>query len=105
MPVLPPPRVKPLDLYRPRDPQASDLWRLVGEHFATFRQTLPKRLRVHTRFDRKLLVKLCTCVWTCIKAEVQRVLGRDDVVPCMIAAIQTHGEPPAEPESRADPPK
>jgi hypothetical protein len=54
--------------------------------------TLPKRLRPHTRFDRKLLVKLCTCAWTCLKAEVQRLLGRDDVVPGMIAAIQTHGE-------------
>ena len=53
--------------------------------------TLPKRLRPHTRFDRKLLGKLCTCVWTSIKAEVQRLLGRDDVVPGMIAAIQTHG--------------
>jgi len=38
-------------------------------------------LRVHTRFDRKLLGKLCTCAWSCIKAEVQRLLGRDDVVP------------------------
>jgi len=54
--------------------------------------TLPKRLRVHTRFDRKLLGKLCTCAWTCIKAEVQRLLGRDDVVPGMVAAIQTHGQ-------------
>jgi len=54
--------------------------------------TLPKRLRPHTRFDRKLLGKLCTCAWTCIKAEVQRLLGCDDVVPGMIAAIQTHGE-------------
>ena len=54
--------------------------------------TLPKRLRPHTRFDRKLLGKLSTCAWTSIKAEVQRLLGRDDVVPGMIAAIQTHGE-------------
>ena len=37
--------------------------------------TLPKRLRPHTRFDRKLLGKLCTCAWTCIKAEVQRLLS------------------------------
>ena len=54
--------------------------------------TLPKRLRLHTRFDRKLLGKLCWCAWTSIKAEVQRLLGRDDVVPGMIATIQTHGE-------------
>ncbi len=54
--------------------------------------TLPKRLRVHTRFDRKLLGKLSTCAWNCLKVEVQRLLGRRDVVPGMIAAIQTHGE-------------
>jgi len=170
----------PLPLYRPRDPQASDLWRLMDRHFETFQRvyderfqakygywrpiiersvtaflrcgdlhegfarvrcgdcghemfvafsckqrctcpschqkrtlltaihvaedvcaavphrqvvlTIPKRLRVHTRFDRKLLGKLCAAAWTCIQAEVRRQLGRDDVVPGMIAAIQTHGE-------------
>ena len=167
-------------LYRPRDPQASHLWRLLDEHFDSFQQvydeqyqakygfwrpiveqsvaaflkcgdlqegfarvrcsdckhemfvafsckqrctcpschqkrtlltavhvaeevcssvahrqvvlTIPKRLRVHTRFDRQLLGKLSSCAWTCLKAEAQRLLGREDVVPGMIAAIQTHGE-------------
>jgi ribosomal protein S27E len=171
---------QPLPLYRPRDPQASDLWRLIDQHFDFFRQvyderfqakygfwrpvvkrsvtaflkcgdleegfarvrcpdcrhemfvaysckqrctcpschqkrtlltalhvaqevcapvahrqvvlTIPKRLRVHARFDRKLLGKLAHCAWTCIQAEVRRLLGRDDVVPGMVAAIQTHGE-------------
>jgi hypothetical protein len=54
--------------------------------------TIPKRLRLHTRFDRKLLGKLCVCAWTCLQAEVRRLLGRDDVVPGMVAAIQTFGE-------------
>jgi hypothetical protein len=54
--------------------------------------TIPRRLRLHTRFDRKLLGKLCGCVWTCLQAEVRRLLGRDDVTPGMVAAIQTHGE-------------
>ena len=54
--------------------------------------TIPKRLRVHTRFDRKLLGELSSCAWTCLKAEAQRLLRRQDVVPGMIAAIQTHGE-------------
>jgi hypothetical protein len=54
--------------------------------------TVPKRLRLHTRFDRKLLGKLCSCAWTCIKTEVRRLLGRADVIPGMIGAIQTHGE-------------
>ena len=50
--------------------------------------TIPKRLRLHTRFDRQLLGKLCTCAWNCIQAEVRRLLGRDDVVPGMVGAIQ-----------------
>jgi ribosomal protein S27E len=171
---------QPLPLYRPRDPQASDLWRLIDEQFGTFQQvyderyqakygywrpiveqsvaaflkcgdlqegfarvrcpdckhemfvafsckqrctcpschqkrtlltalhvaeevcspvahrqvvlTIPKRLRVHTRFDRQLLGKLSWCAWTCLKAEARRLLGRDDVVPGMIGAIQTHGQ-------------
>ena len=29
---------KPLSLYRPRDRHASDLWRLLDEHFDSFRQ-------------------------------------------------------------------
>jgi len=174
------PCLKPLPLYRPRDPQASELWRLLDGHFETFREvyterfgdkygfwrpvvdrsiaaflkcgdlhegfarvrcpnckhemfvaysckqrctcpschqkrtlltgmhvaedvcsavphrqvvlTIPKRLRLHTRFDRKLLGKLSSCAWTCIEAETQRLLGRQDVIPGMIAGIQTHGE-------------
>ena len=174
------PCAKPPVLYRPRDPQASDLWRLIDQHFDSFQQvyderyqakygywrpiieqsvtaylkcgdlhegfarvrcadcqhemfvafsckqrctcpschqkrtlmtgihvaedvcfpvahrqvvfTIPKRLRIHARFDRKLLGKLSSCAWMCIKAEVQRMLGRVDVVPGMIAAIQTFGQ-------------
>jgi ribosomal protein S27E len=54
--------------------------------------TIPKRLRLHARFDRKLLGKLCSCAWTCLQAEIRRILGRHDVAPGMIATIQTHGE-------------
>ncbi|MFC1652818.1 transposase, partial [Planctomycetota bacterium] len=174
------PCLKPLPLYRPRVPQASDLWRLLNGHFAAFREvysdrfqakygywrpivdrsvaaflkcgdlqegfarvrcphckhemfvaysckqrctcpschqkrtlltaihvadevcfdvphrqvvlTIPKRLRLHTRYDRKLLGKLCSCAWACIKTETQRLLGRDDGLPGMMAGIQTHGE-------------
>ena len=172
------PKLSPL--YQPRDPKASDLWRVIDEHFDAFQQvyderfqakygywrpivqqsvaaflkcgdlqegfarvrcpdcyhemfvafsckqrctcpschqkrtlltamhvaedvcfpvahrqvvlTIPKRLRLHTRFDRKLLGKLSSCAWTCLKAEACRLLGREDVVPGMIGAIQTHGE-------------
>jgi len=31
--------------------------------------------------DRSLLGKLSHCAWTCILAEVRRLLGRDDAVP------------------------
>ncbi len=55
-------------------------------------RTIPKRFRLHTRFDRKLLGKRCSSVWTCMQTEVQRFLGRDDVVPGMVAAIRTFGE-------------
>ena len=177
---MPLPCVEPPTLYRPRDPQASALWRLMDQHFPTFQQvyderyeakygfwrpvidrsvtaflkcgdlhegfarvrcpdcqhemfvafsckqrctcpschqkrallnaihvaedvcfpvahrqvvlTIPKRLRLHARFDRKLLGKLSSCAWTCIQAEVRRLLGRDDMLPGMVAAIQTHGE-------------
>ncbi len=61
--------------------------------------TIPKRLRLHARFDRSLLGKLAHCAWTCIQAEVRRLLRRRPslrdgarVVPGMVAAIQTHGE-------------
>ena len=53
--------------------------------------TIPKRLRLHTRFDRSLLGKLSAAAWTCVRDEVRRLLGRDDVTPGMAAAIQTHG--------------
>ena len=174
------PCVKPLAVYRPRDPQASDLWRLMNQHVETFAQvyedrfqakygywrpviersvraflrcgdlqegfarvrcadckyelfvafsckqrctcsschqkrtlltalhvaeevcspvahrqvvlTIPKRLRLHTRFDRQLVGQLCCCAATCLQTEVRRLLGRDDVVPGMIGAMQTHGE-------------
>ena len=54
--------------------------------------TIPKRLRLHARFDRKLLGKLSACAWRCVQAEVRRLLGRDDALPGTIVAIQTHGE-------------
>ena len=193
-PAMATPRVKPpttaraprrslgrrCPLYRPRNPQASDLWRLLDRHFPTFQQvyedryqakygfwrpiversvmaflacgdlhygfarvrcgdchhemfvafsckqrcscpschqkralltarhvaeevcfavphrqvvlTIPKRLRLHTRFDRGLLGKLASCAWKCIQAEIRRLLDREDVQPGMVAAIQTHGE-------------
>lgn len=39
----------------------------------------------------RLAGKLCARVWTCVRNEVRRRLGRDDVTPGMVAAIQTYG--------------
>jgi len=36
---------KPLSLYRRRDPRASDLWRLMDQHFETFRQVYDERFQ------------------------------------------------------------
>jgi ribosomal protein S27E len=35
--------VEPLPLYRPRDPQASDLWRLLDQQFDSFQQVYDER--------------------------------------------------------------
>lgn len=35
--------VESLTLYRPRDPQASHLWRLLDQHFETFQQLYDDR--------------------------------------------------------------
>jgi len=34
---------KPLSVYRPRDPRDSDLWRLMDQHFETFREVDDER--------------------------------------------------------------
>jgi hypothetical protein len=34
---------EPLHLYQPRDPQASDLWQLLDQHFDSFRQAYDER--------------------------------------------------------------
>jgi hypothetical protein len=54
--------------------------------------TMPKRLRVYFRFSRELLRKLPRLAWETVLEVYQAVLGRDDIVPGMVAAIQTHGQ-------------
>ncbi len=53
--------------------------------------TKPKRFRRYFLFNRELLRKLPGLAWACLLQVYQAVLGRTDVVPGMIAAIQTHG--------------
>ena len=47
--------VEPLPLYRPRDPQASDLWRLLDRHFATFQQVYDERFQAKYGFWRPVV--------------------------------------------------
>ena len=54
--------------------------------------TIPKRLRVYFRFDRKLLKELPKVASDVIKEVYQTVLGRVDVSPGMVAAAQSFGE-------------
>ena len=42
-------------LYRPRDPQASDLWRLLDEHFASFQQVYDERYQAKYGYWRPIV--------------------------------------------------
>ena len=53
---------------------------------------MPKRLRLYFRFNRELLHKLPRLAWETVLEICRAVLERDDVVPGMAAAIQTHGQ-------------
>ncbi len=54
--------------------------------------TIPKRLRIFFRFDRKLLGGLARCAWETVRELAQTALDGRDAVPGMVAAIQTFGE-------------
>jgi len=45
------PCVEPLPLYCPRDPQASDLWRLMDRYFPTFQQVYDERFQFSARAE------------------------------------------------------
>jgi hypothetical protein len=52
---------------------------------------LPKRIRLHFFRDRKLLSKLARVAWEVVRDFLQAALGRDDVIPGVVIAIQTFG--------------
>ena len=54
--------------------------------------TIPKRLRVFFRFDRRLLGALPRLAWQTVLEVYRVVLDRRDVTPGMIGAIHTFGE-------------
>ena len=47
--------VETLPLYRPRDPQPSDLWRLLDQHFDSFQQVYDERFAAKYGFWRPVV--------------------------------------------------
>jgi len=54
--------------------------------------TIPKRLRLYFRYDRRLLGELARAAWDSVVEVYRDVLQREDVLPGMIGGIQTFGE-------------
>jgi hypothetical protein len=54
--------------------------------------TIPKRLRLFFRFERRLLAELPRLAWQTVLEVYRVVLDRNDVVPGMVAAIHTFGQ-------------
>jgi len=83
--------LSPLPLYRPRDPQASDLWRLVDRHFETFSRVYDERFQRKYGYWRPVVERSvraylrcgwhCTLHWSALGPPIQllmmiRVSGR-----------------------------
>jgi hypothetical protein len=54
--------------------------------------TLPKRLRIFFRFDRRLLGELPGCAWRALRLYLAAAFDRADIVPGAIGFVQTAGE-------------
>jgi hypothetical protein len=54
--------------------------------------TIPKRLRIFFRYDRKLLGELAGCAWRALKLYSRIYFDRDDIVAGAIGFIATAGE-------------
>jgi hypothetical protein len=54
--------------------------------------TMPKRLRIYFRFDRRLLGDLCRAAARTLITVYRTASGRPDAVPGMVGAIQTFGQ-------------
>ena len=59
------PCLTPLPLYRPRDPQASGLWRLMDEHFDTFQQVYAERFAAKYGFWRPVVERSVAAFLKC----------------------------------------
>ena len=58
-------------LYKPRDPQASDLWRLIAKHFDTFQQVYDDRYQAKYGFWRPVIEHSVTAYWLALSAAVK----------------------------------
>ena len=56
---------KPLSLYRPRDTRASDLWRLMDEHFESFRHVYDEPFQAKYGFWRPVVARSVTAFLKC----------------------------------------
>jgi hypothetical protein len=54
--------------------------------------TIPKRLRIYFRFERRLLGNLCRAAARTVITVHRAASGRPDAVPGMVGAIQTFGQ-------------
>ncbi|MEE8278962.1 MAG: transposase, partial [Thermoanaerobaculia bacterium] len=54
--------------------------------------TIPKRLRVFFRYDRKLLGELAGCAWRALKLYFDSYFDGDEVTPGAVGFLQTSGE-------------
>ena len=54
--------------------------------------TIPKRLRIYFRFDRRLLGELCRAAARTVTTVYRAVSGRPDALPGVVGAIQTFGQ-------------
>ena len=59
------PCVEPLPLYRPRDPQASALWRVMDRYFPTFQQVYDERYEAKYGFWRPVIDRSVTAFLKC----------------------------------------
>ncbi len=55
----------PLPLYRPRDPQASDLWRLMDQYFDTFQRVYDERFQAKYGYWRPVVERSVTAFLRC----------------------------------------
>jgi Putative transposase len=77
-------------VYHPRQPQQTPFYQLVQHRQFVF--TIPKRLRIYFRFERRLLGELCRAAARTVTTIYRSASGRPDAVPGVVGAIQTFGQ-------------